>query len=478
MDYYKSLDPDYVCGKLLHKGKVVEVEEVIDDEEDVGSDEERDEKLEDPANDGDAGGVIGHVGGSRTGNVRQRNKQAHTELSRVEGSRTGNVQQRNKQARIEQPQVNLHLRKNIRIPMMGRIGTLIFNHQQSPASQYVVLSNDETVPAENVANACSSQGDAVVAAAGSAGVAGKATKSAKSNDETVLVENVANACSSQGAAAVAGKATKNAKGDTVVATAGKDNQKSVSGVPSITEEIRRLQSINDKLQDDMNRQKKELEQQAKELEECKAQNDLERTSLMDEIEQLKGKLQNQKPAQSDSNLNGQITTLRDQLEEKTETLQYLESLNQTLTLKESMSNQELQDARKESSLQDMLSSRTILAIKRMGEVDQTSFLQACSLKFPDDDWEEISTKLCSSWEENVKDPLWHPFKTAVYKGNMHEIIDDDDEKLKDLRNEYGEAVSEAVTNALLELNEYNPSGSFAGCVAVVEVYTWKVKMCR
>ncbi|KAI9157289.1 hypothetical protein LWI28_019903 [Acer negundo] len=523
-DYYKSLDPDYVCGKLLHKGKVVEVEDVIDDEEDVGSDEERDEKLEDPANinDGDASGVAGHVGGPRTGNVRQRNKRAHIEQPQVEGFRTGNVQQGNKQAQIEQPQaiegieaivkeivkreMEAFVKRELHTlgdRMMGCIGTLFFNHQQSPASQYVVLSNDETVPAENVANACSSQGDTVVATAGSAGVAGKATQNAKSNDETVPVENVANACSSQGAAAVAGKATKNAKGDTVVATAGKDNKKSTSEMPSITEgdadaadndyQIRRLQSINDKLQDDMNRQKKELEQQAKELEECKAQNDLERTSLMDEIQKLKGKLRNQKPTQSDSNLNGQITALRDQLEEKTETLQYLESLNQTLTLKESMSNQELQDARKESisSLQDMLSSRTTLAIKRMGEVDQTSFLQACSLKFPNDDWEEISAKLCSSWEENVKDPLWHPFKIAIYKGNMCEIIDDDDEKLKDLRNEYGEAVYEAVTNALLELNEYNPSGRhtsakereldiafFAGCVAVVEVYTWKVKMCR
>ncbi|KAK2637487.1 hypothetical protein Ddye_032279 [Dipteronia dyeriana] len=60
------------------------------------------------------------------------------------------------------------------------------------------------------------------------------------------------------------------------------------------------------------------------------------------------------------------------------------------------------------NLQDMLSSRTTLAIKRMGK----------------------------------------------------EIIDDDDEKLKDLRNEYGEAVYEAVTNALLELKEYNPSGRY------------------
>ncbi|KAK3232130.1 hypothetical protein Dsin_004011 [Dipteronia sinensis] len=182
-----------------------------------------------------------------------------------------------------------------------------------------------------------------------------------------------------------------------------------------TREIGKLQSINRKLKDDMNCQKKKLEQQAKELEECKAQNDLERTCLMDEIEKLKGKFQNKKSTESYCNLNAQIIALRDQLGEKTETLQYLECLNHTLTLKESMSNQELQDARKESirSLEDMLSSRTTLVIKRMGEVDHTSFLQACSLKFPDGDWEEISAKLCSSREEYVKDPHWHPFKTCV-----------------------------------------------------------------
>ncbi|KAK1571673.1 hypothetical protein Q3G72_021093 [Acer saccharum] len=241
----------------------------------------------------------------------------------------------------------------------------------------------------------------------------------------------------------------------------------------LQEEIRKLQSINDKLKDDMNSQKKELEQQAKELEECKAQNGLEKTSLMDEIEKLKWKFQNQTPEEIDSYLNAQNTAMRDQLEENTETLQYLESLNHTLTLKESMSNQELQDARKEliRSLQDMLSSPTTLAIKRMGEVDRTPFQQACSLKFPDGDWEVMSAELCSTWEENVKDPHWHPFKTVVYQGNLRETIDDDDNKLKDLRNEYGEAVYEAVTNALLELNEYNPSGRYV----VPEVWNIKEK---
>lgn len=44
---------------------------------------------------------------------------------------------------------------------------------------------------------------------------------------------------------------------------------------------------------------------------------------------------------------------------------------------------------------------------------------------------------------------------------MQEIVDEDDEKLKELRNEYGEAAFEAVTTALMEMNEYNASGRYA-----------------
>ncbi|CAN1768022.1 Factor of DNA methylation 2, partial [Linum perenne] len=41
-----------------------------------------------------------------------------------------------------------------------------------------------------------------------------------------------------------------------------------------------------------------------------------------------------------------------------------------------------------------------------------------------------------------------------------EVIDEEDEKLKQLRNEYGKVAYEAVTKALMELNEYNPSGRY------------------
>lgn len=43
---------------------------------------------------------------------------------------------------------------------------------------------------------------------------------------------------------------------------------------------------------------------------------------------------------------------------------------------------------------------------------------------------------------------------------MQEIIDDEDDKLKALKNEYGDEVFRAVINALMELNEYNASGRY------------------
>ena len=64
--------------------------------------------------------------------------------------------------------------------------------------------------------------------------------------------------------------------------------------------------------------------------------------------QLEGNLLAQNTVECDNNLHAQINTLRKELDEKTDAMQDLESLNCVLTVKERMNNQELQEARKET----------------------------------------------------------------------------------------------------------------------------------
>lgn len=58
----------------------------------------------------------------------------------------------------------------------------------------------------------------------------------------------------------------------------------------------------------------------------------------------------------------------------------------------------------------MLNKRTKLEIKRMGEVDQIPFREMCLERIPSEDWQGVAAKICSCWQDQVQDPLWHPFK--------------------------------------------------------------------
>ncbi|WCJ19631.1 XH/XS domain-containing protein [Euphorbia peplus] len=225
-----------------------------------------------------------------------------------------------------------------------------------------------------------------------------------------------------------------------------------------------LKSVNSKLEYDMECEKKVINKLFDELQESKSRNDFEQRKLMDEIQQLKGKLETKSPT-------GTIDDLRKELNEKEAELSYLGTLYNTLISKERMVNQELQDARKESilELKEILNNKTTLVIKRMGELDYKAFVRLCKLRFANEDWGHRAAKLCSTWDEYLKDPHWHPFKKLIVKGQLKEVIDDEDEKLKGLRDEYGEVVYEAVTKAIMEVNEYNASGGYP----VPEVWNMK-----
>ncbi|CAL9134857.1 unnamed protein product [Musa textilis] len=183
-----------------------------------------------------------------------------------------------------------------------------------------------------------------------------------------------------------------------------------------------------------------------------------------EIQQLKGQLQIMKHMEGDEDatVKKKIDEMSEQLKEKIEEMEDLEALNQTLVVKERMSNDELQEARKAliHGLGDLLGSRSLIGIKRMGELDDGPFLPACKQRFSKDEAEIKAAEYCSHWQHELKKPEWHPFKIVDTDGKQQEVIKDDDEKLRALKEELGDAVYKAVTTALLEMNEYNPSGRY------------------
>ncbi|XP_016175482.1 factor of DNA methylation 1 [Arachis ipaensis] len=225
-------------------------------------------------------------------------------------------------------------------------------------------------------------------------------------------------------------------------------------------------------------QKREKEEALNKILLLKKQLDAKQKLEMD-IEELKGKLQVMRHLgdADDAAIQKKMKEMSDELQEKVENLDSMESMNQTLIIKERQSNDELQQARKAliNGLEDILnsSSRTNIGIKKMGELDEKPFLNVF-MKQKSLREEEAQTKgleLCSFWQENLKDSNWHPFKVVTVDDNPQEILNEDDEKLKSLKQEWGDEVYAAVITSIKELNEYNPSGRYI----VKELWNFKEK---
>ncbi|KAF4392667.1 hypothetical protein F8388_003087 [Cannabis sativa] len=213
-----------------------------------------------------------------------------------------------------------------------------------------------------------------------------------------------------------------------------------------------------KLADDQKRKKEELHNRIIELEKKLDA----KQALVLEIEGLRGKLNVMKHmGDDDLEVLGKVEAIHKVLREKEGEYEDLEALNQTLIIKERKCNDELQEARKEmiSGLKE-LPGRALIGVKRMGELDSKPFLEAMKRKYNEEEAEDRAMELCSLWEEYLKDPDWHPFQVKLIDGNHQELINEEDEKLKGLKKELGDEVFKAVKSALVEINEYNPSGRY------------------
>ncbi|GMI81991.1 factor of DNA methylation 1, IDN2 PARALOG 1, INVOLVED IN DE NOVO 2 (IDN2) - LIKE 1 [Hibiscus trionum] len=209
-------------------------------------------------------------------------------------------------------------------------------------------------------------------------------------------------------------------------------------------------------------QKREKEEALKKILQLEKELDAKQRLEM-EIEDLRGKLQVMKHlGQDDAVVQEKMKEMENELQDKEDDMKGLESTNQVLITKERQSNDELQDARKVliQGLQELLSARTNIGLKRMGELDLKPFHDACKLRFPPDEAEIQATTLCSSWQKIVNNSEWYPFKVIMEGGKEIEIVNEEDEKLKNLKQDWGEEVYMTVVTSLKELNEYNPSGRY------------------
>ncbi|KAM1757034.1 hypothetical protein ACFX11_006334 [Malus domestica] len=175
-------------------------------------------------------------------------------------------------------------------------------------------------------------------------------------------------------------------------------------------------------------------------------------------------------------LEVKIHEIEGKFKELEEELGNNKALNGVLIVNEHGKNVELQEARKALiiGLSDS-TSQTCIGLKRMGELDNKPFRSALKRPCPSKGGaglDDKAKKLCSLWEQHLRDPNWQPFRIIMNEQQKPtEFIDEQDEKLKGLREEFGEQVFQAVKTALAELNEYNPSGRFP----VPELWNFKEK---
>ncbi|ESQ35218.1 hypothetical protein EUTSA_v10007054mg [Eutrema salsugineum] len=244
-----------------------------------------------------------------------------------------------------------------------------------------------------------------------------------------------------------------------------DEEKKKSDAMNISLQLAsREQKIADesvlRLVEEHKRQKEEALNKILQLE---TQLDTKQTLEM-EIQELKGKLQVMKHLGDDDDeaVKLKMKEMTDELEEKKSELEDLEQMNSDLMTKERQSNLEIQAARKKliAGLTGLLGANTDIGVKRMGELDEIPFLNVCKQRYSADEASIEAATLCSTWQKNVNDISWQPFKHEGTGYKATEVVDENDEKLKKLKGEWGEEVHNAVKTALEELNEYNGSGRY------------------
>uniref|UniRef100_A0A8R7R4U3 XS domain-containing protein n=1 Tax=Triticum urartu TaxID=4572 RepID=A0A8R7R4U3_TRIUA len=140
----------------------------------------------------------------------------------------------------------------------------------------------------------------------------------------------------------------------------------------------------------------------------------EKRRLELDIQQLRGKLGVVKHMDGEGvDVKKRSEELNKDPQDRIDAAEDLEELNQAPTIKERMTNDEikLELVGLQGSV-DPLGPGSNIGIRRMGQVDEKPFVEACKPKYGAEA-DAKALELCSMWQDNLRDANWHPFKIAT-----------------------------------------------------------------
>ncbi|XP_026385427.1 factor of DNA methylation 2-like [Papaver somniferum] len=138
--------------------------------------------------------------------------------------------------------------------------------------------------------------------------------------------------------------------------------------------------------------------------------------------------------------------------------EFLSNTNSVLVTMERECKAELHEARKKiiQELEGIPPGRLGIGVKRMGELEIEVFVEAFKRKYGPGHGRQAAL-MCSEWQEYLKDSNWNPYR---HIGEGRVVPDENDERLSMLKRDYGRELYNAVAAALMQINEYNPSGRY------------------